>query len=419
MKIKNKLYKRYRDNNDVKTLTSNFTALALLQIFGYIFPLLTYPYLARVIGSEGFGYIALASSIICYFQTVVDFGFNYTATRDVAKSRDDWDKVSQIFSNVLWTRLFLLCCSFTLLVVLLCVIPAMRDIWQILLFSFLLIPGHILCPEWFFQAMERMKYITLLNLISKTIFTLLIFVFVKEKSDYIYQPLMVSLGYVVSGVVAMYVIFSKWKIKIYPPSWSIIRSTLKDGVDVFLNQIFPTLYNAFSVLLLGIWGGPSANGFLDAGSKLADVSQQFLRIISRTFFPFLSRKIEKHSLFSQIYMTLTLMVSLGLIILSPFFIPFIFSEEFKESIVVLQLIAVSGIFLTMSNIYGTNFLIIMGYERPLRKLTMFASLIGFALAFPLVYYFSYMGAATVILLVRMMLGGGAYWLARKYKIEKL
>lgn len=417
--MNNKLFSKYKNSKDARALTVNFASLTLLQVFGYVFPLLTFPYLARVIGSEGFGHIALAGSIICYFQTIVDFGFNFTATRDVAKTRDDWVKVSQLFSNVLWCRLFLLLCSFVLLVIMICAIPALRNMWQILLFSFLLVPGHILCPEWFFQAVEKMKYITILSLISKTVFTLLIFVFIKEKSDYIYQPLMISLGYIASGIAATYIILCKWKVKIYRPLWSSIKTTLKGSFDVFLNQIFPTLYNAFSVLLLGVFWGPAANGFLDAGSKLVDVSQQFLKIISRTFFPFLSRRIEKHQFFSRIYMTLTITVSLGLIILAPFLIPFIFTEEFKASILVLQLMAVSGIFLTMSNMYGTNFLIITGYERPLRNLTMYASLFGFIIATPLVYYFSYMGAVVTIVIVRIILGVGSYYLARSYKRMKL
>ena len=100
--MKNKLFNQYKNNKDVRILTANFASLTFLQVFFYVFPLLTYPYLARVIGSEGFGYIALASSIICYFQTVVDFGFNFTATRDIAKNQQNLVKVSQIFSNVLW-----------------------------------------------------------------------------------------------------------------------------------------------------------------------------------------------------------------------------------------------------------------------------------------------------------------------------
>ena len=381
--MKNKLFNQYKNNKDVRILTANFASLTFLQVFGYVFPLLTYPYLARVIGSEGFGYIALASSIICYFQTVVDFGFNFTATRDIAKNQQNLVKVSQIFSNVLWCRLFLLLCSFLLFVVMICIIPILRDLWQILLFSFLLIPGHILCPEWFFQAMEKMKYITMLNFVSKTFFTLLIFVFVKEKSDYVYQPLLLSLGYIASGILAMYIILCKWGIKIHQPSW--------------------------------ISCGPVANGLFDAGTKLVDISQQFLKIISRTFFPFLSRKIDKHTLFSKIYMLFTLIVTLGLIFFAPFLIPVFFSEEFSESIKVLRLMAISGVFLTMSNIYGTNYLIIIGRERSLRNLTMYASLLGFVIAIPLIYYGGYMGAVAIIVFVRMLLGVGSYLLAYNCK----
>lgn len=95
--MKNKLFNQYKNNKDVRILTANFASLTFLQVFGYVFPLLTYPYLARVIGSEGFGYIALASSIICYFQTVVDFGFNFTATRDIAKISRIWSKYHKFF----------------------------------------------------------------------------------------------------------------------------------------------------------------------------------------------------------------------------------------------------------------------------------------------------------------------------------
>lgn len=265
-----------------------------------------------------------------------------------------------------------------------------------------------------FSGYGKMKYITMLNFVSKTFFTLLIFVFVKEKSDYVYQPLLLSLGYIASGILAMYIILCKWGIKIHQPSWISIKKTLKESFDVFLNQIFPTLYNAFSVLLLGVFCGPVANGLFDAGTKLVDISQQFLKIISRTFFPFLSRKIDKHTLFSKIYMLFTLIVTLGLIFLL-LFDTSIFSEEFSESIKVLRLMAISGVFLTMSNIYGTNYLIIIGRERSLRNLTMYASLLGFVIAIPLIYYGGYMGAVAIIVFVRMLLGVGSYLLAYNCK----
>ena len=98
---------RLQKSKEGKTVVSNFGYLSLLQIAGYIFPLITMPYLARVIGASGFGKIAFASAIILWIQTIADWGFNFTATRDVAQNRDNKKKVSEIFSNVLWARCLL------------------------------------------------------------------------------------------------------------------------------------------------------------------------------------------------------------------------------------------------------------------------------------------------------------------------
>lgn len=96
------LFNRIKSNSDAKTVINNFAWLSVLQIAGYIFPLISIPYLAKVIGVDGFGKIAFASAVIIWIQTITDWGFNFTATRDVAKNKNDKLMVSEIFSNVLW-----------------------------------------------------------------------------------------------------------------------------------------------------------------------------------------------------------------------------------------------------------------------------------------------------------------------------
>ena len=110
-----------------------------------------------------------------------------------------------------------------------------------------MVPGHILFPDWFFQALERMKYITILNLLSKLLFTIAIFVFIKDKSDYIYQPLFVSLGFILSGIISLYYIFVKWEYKFYKPDFKGIFHAIKGSTDIFINNLAPNLYNSFSV----------------------------------------------------------------------------------------------------------------------------------------------------------------------------
>src|SRR5690554_835565 len=222
-----KYFNRIKKNKDGRTLVANFGYLSLLQVAGYIFPLITMPYLARVIGVDGFGKIAFASAVVVWFQTVSDWGFNYTATRDVAKNRDDKEKVSEIFSNVLWARCLLMIVSFLLLLITIFIVPIFRENYAIILVTFLLVPGHIMFPDWFFQAMERMKYITILNLISKLLFTIAVFVFIKNKSDFILQPLFTTLGFIVSGIISMYVIIYKWQIRIKRPEFASVLITIK------------------------------------------------------------------------------------------------------------------------------------------------------------------------------------------------
>lgn len=398
-----KNFNRIKKSKDGRTLAANFGYLSLLQVAGYVFPLITMPYLARVIGVDGFGKVAFASAIVVWFQTVADWGFNYTATRDVAKNRDDKEKVSEIFSNVLWARCLLMIISFLLLLLVISLVPTFRENYAVILVTFLLVPGHIMFPDWFFQAMERMKYITILNLLSKLLFTILVFVFIKEKNDFILQPLFISLGFLLSGMIAMYIILSKWKVKLKLPSTKRIFETIKGSTDVFINNIMPNLYNSFSVMLLGFFGGPVSNGLLNAGSRFVSISQQFMTVISRTFFPFLSRRIDKHSSYAKLTIYTSIIISFLLFITAPLLIKLFFTEEFKSSVAVLQIMSISVFLITTRNAYGINYMIIEGYEKQLRNLITFGSIIGFIISFPLIYFFDFLGAAINITLTQTIM----------------
>lgn len=90
--------KRIRGNKDYRALVSNFSYLTLLQVAGYLFPLITIPYLSRVIGTIGIGRVAFGAAVITWFMSISTWGFNFTATREAAHNRDDLKKLSQIFS---------------------------------------------------------------------------------------------------------------------------------------------------------------------------------------------------------------------------------------------------------------------------------------------------------------------------------
>lgn len=407
--VDRKLIAKVKGSKEGKVLLSNFAYLSLLQIAGYVFPLLTLPYLARVIGASGFGKIAFASAIMVWIQTVTDWGFNYTATRDVARCRDDNQRVSGIFSNVFWARCLLMVLSFVVLAVLVFTIPKLRAEADVIFVSFLMIPGHILFPDWFFQAIERMKYITILNLLSKTLFTIAVFVFVREANDYILQPLFVSLGFVVSGIVAMYLILRRWQYRLYRPRWFAVRETIQKSTNVFVNNLMPNLYNGLSYIVLGFYSTSAAVGIYDAGKKFSTVAYNLFNVVVRVFFPYLARNKEKHSTFAVISLGLALVGCGGLFVLAPWVIRLFYGADiFDGAIPVLRITTVALFFIVVNMVYGTNYLIVNGYDREARNVTMIASLIGGISAFPLIYFYDYIGAAVTFLVSSMLLGVGAY-----------
>lgn len=410
-----KVYFNFFRTQEGKTVFSNILSLGFLQVAGYIFPLFTMPYLARVLGVVYIGKIAFATAVTTYLQTLVDYGFNFTATRDVARKRDNKDEISKIYSSVLYCKFLLLFVALIILIVLCVFVPMIREDWVLFFMTFMLLPGYIIFPEWLFQGLEKMKFITILNLLSKFIFTVAVFVVIKSEDDYLLQPLLTACGFIVSGILSMFLIRYKLGIHIISLQKCDLVRTLKGSTDVFLNQLIPTLYNNFSIMLLGVFGGAVANGIYEAGNRLMFIIERLMNVILRAFFPFLSRNVQKHHIYAMGHFALFFMSSIILFVFSEVFIRLLFSEDFLDAVWVLRILAISFWGLGLSQIYGTNYLIVIGKEKILRNITLKNSLIGFCLSFPLIYFYGYIGAALTVCITRLLLGTNIFLKSRYLK----
>ena len=397
--IYQRVRQRISNSSEIKVLAENFISLSALKVLGYIFPLLTLPYLAHVIGVDKFGEIAFAAAVIVYFQTLVDFGFNYTAVRDIARSKTDLKVVSGIFSTVMTIKVIFMIISFMVLMLCIVVIPSFYDNRIILIFTFLYIPGGILFPDWLFQGLEKMKYITIMNLLSKAIFTGLVFIMIKEKSDYIYQPLLIAIGSFVSGIISIPIIINRFKIRYQIPSVYEITTSIRGSWNMFVTLFVPNLYTNFSIILIKYYGGVIPAGLYSAGFKFIDLVDQLYGVLSRTFYPFLARRLDKHKLYVRISGTLSILAGLFLFFGANLLVKIFYTNEFTESVRVIKIMSVCPFFIFLMNTYGPNYLVLIGKEHVLRNIVIFCSVGGFILSWLIIPRYSFTGVAITITIV--------------------
>lgn len=406
-------YKKYRNNENARKIASNFISLSSLQVVSYLFPLITMPYLARVIGVSGFGAIAFAAAVIAYFSTITDWGFKYTAVREISINRENQDAISTIFSTVIASKIILMILSAVTLWLLIKFIPFFSNYSIILWATFTMIPGYLLFPDWLFQAMEEMKYITIMNICSKTIFTILVFCVIKTDKDYIIEPLLQAAGYIISGGVGFYYAIKHFKLKIIVPSLKDCVVMMRRSFNMFISQFFPTLYNNLSIIILEAVSGVKATGVFSAGFKFINITDSISQALSRAFYPFLARRMDKHSFYVKLSGSISIFMSLLLFLSADIIIHVFYTSDFSQAVNIIRILACSPFFLFLMNSFGTNGLVLIGKDNILRNIVIICSIFGLLISLGLIYILGSYGVAIAIVTTWGIRGISSYIMYRR------
>jgi len=277
------------NSEDKKRLLSNFFSLSVLQALNMLLPLMTLPYLVRVLGVENFGLVNFSLSIIMYFNILVSFGFELSATREISINRDNPEKISKIFSTVMIIKILLFLFSFIFLSLLIFFIDSLHEHLLLYYVTFGFVFGNLLFPTWFFQGMEQMKYITYINLVSRVFFTIMIFVLVQESNDFIYVPLLNSIGVIFGGIYSLWLIFNLYKIKITIPNKQDFLLHLKDSYLFFLSRVANEGSRFYAITLIGMTFGNIIVGYYSMVEKLYYAFMSLGGIVAQTIYPYMSR----------------------------------------------------------------------------------------------------------------------------------
>lgn len=404
---------------NAKTLTKNFSALAVLQAMRYLIPFIVLPYVTPIIGVTHFGEIAVAYAIALIFQTVVNFSFDFIGARDVARNREDMGKVSEIVSTILCARIVLYVIAFVLLGGIVLAVPKFREIWLLILISVATAFFSMNVSEWFFQGIEKMEHITIVNVISRVVYIVLIFTFIKEREDYLLYPIFNLLGFVMASMYSILMMTRKYKCRLHIPPFSKILDSFKIGKDLFVNQVCMSLCINLPNILLGTISGSAAAGLYDAAGKLHNAGKHSIDVLNRTFFPFLSRQMDKHTGYRRINFFFSLLLAVLLFFLAPLLIRLLYSDEFLPAIPLLRILAVSVFFTGISSAYGVNYLLLIGREKLLRNITLTVTLLGVVLFVVLTYLYSTVGAAVAVVILNVAFALSYFTAARRCTVPEI
>jgi len=364
------------NTKDKKRLLENFLSLTVLQGANYILPLITLPYLVRVLGPEKFGLIMFAQAFIQYFVILTDYGFNLSATREISIHRDNKDKVSEIFSSVMIIKFFLLILSFIIMTIIVFSFEKFRKDWLIYYLTFGIVFGQVLFPVWFFQGMEKMKYITFLNITAKLIFTLSIFIFIRGVADYIYVPLINSLGFILAGFLSIYIIFKNFGINFKLPDKKALKYHIKDSSQFFLSRISLSIYTSTNTFVLGLFTNTKMVGYYSIAEKMYTAVQQLFHPLVNTLYPYVAYK-KNVFLYKKIFKLVLLISFFSVIILffiSDKIITLIFGQGLDLSIDVFKILLIALLCVVPSILLGYPFLAALGYSRYANYSVIFGSL---------------------------------------------
>ena len=411
--------KKLTNTEDKKRLLSNFFSLSVLQGGNYILPLITLPYLVRVLGVEYFGLLAFATVIVMYFQILTDYGFNLTATRDISIHRDNKKKVTEIFSMVISIKFILMLGSFFILTFIVFSFEKLSKDWLIYFLTFGTVVGQVFFPIWFFQGMERMKYITYVNIGSRLVFTIAIFVFIHSKEDLYMVPLLNSLGILGGSIYSLILVRKSFGIRFEFQKIASIKQYLIDGWHIFVSSFGINLYKGNVILILGIFTTDLIVGYFSIAKKIIDALNQIASIVSTTLFPFVVKNYKINKIFMRFLLKLgtgillyTFLIFTLLIYFTEYVSILISGDVHDELVKSLSIMAIVPLVIAI-NVPAVHILLLGKKDRYYSRSILLGSVIDILLLFIFIPYYGYIGASIAVLLTESLVTLMLYYYAIK------
>ena len=406
---------------EYKPIVSNFISLGIIQGSNFLLPLLTFPYIVRTVGVEHFGIIALLQTIMSYFVIFTDYGFSMSATKDVSVNRADKKILTSIYSEVIVTKLLLCALSFGILMLGLIIFPRFQPYWLLVLYSFFIVLGQVLQPNWFFQGIEQMKFLTYISLLSKALYAIGIFTFIKNPTDFIYVNLILGVSSTIGGIISMVLVYRFFRIGLVLPTILKIKNQFRNGWNIFISSVTITVANNTNILILSLVASPLILGYYSIAEKVFLLFRTFTAILYQIIYPRVCMLAQKSFLhlasflknIVKFILISFLPLSLLLFFLADEIVYFLVGNYVTETAYILRILSF-GPLIAAFNIPVAQTMLAYHLNKTFAVVLSFGAFVNVACNFILSYYFMAIGTAYSVLITETVITVLLYVVIYKY-----
>lgn len=395
-------------DNELKKVASNALYLLCTQGVAYIAPIIILGHLITTLGMDGFGKYAFALVIMAYFQVIIDYGFAFSSSKKVSQNRSNVIEISKVYYSTTLIKLifggalfpvFYYTCTFFIHDKLFLAAIASALLWGV---------SNSLYPVWFFQGVENLKPIAVINVVSRILSCLSVVIFVRDESNINIAVLVQLIPVMIGGGVANYIIIRKYISQCFPDKHYILES-VKHGWDFFVATLASTLLTNSAVFILGVFYSPSVVGTYAAVERIVKAVVSLFAPITQALYPYNCRKFLEsfNSGLSAAKRTGQPLVFLSFIVcaLIIFCWPLIYPRMnlSGDSYIYVILLAPWFVCGVLNNVLGIQILSAAGYSKKYSQCFAFAALVTIIMLVILAWFEKTRGAALAVSFGEMLL----------------
>jgi polysaccharide transporter, PST family len=383
-------------------LARNIASLYGVHLVNYLLPLVTVGYLSRILGPEGWGELAFAQGIALCIATFVEYGFNLSATREVARHRDDRERMRSLLAGVFGAKLLLGAVAAVATCALWPFLPLLHGKPELASISVLWGVAQGSTALWFLQGYERLGKISIFDIAVKIGVVICICLLVRSRQDIWLVLSLYAAGSMIATAVS--VTFAVKEVGFSMPLWSNIWHALCLGWSMFLYRGSATLYTTANIFVLGLMASPQVVGYYAGAEKIGRSPVSLLWPFSVALYPRIASVAHRSRQSTQRLEHLSLAVlgsagvlmGLALYFCAPLLVRLLLGPSFAPAVPTLQVLAALCPLVAINIFIGMHCLMPAGLDRPLIIVTFVSGLASLLLAALLAPRFGSVGMAWAV-----------------------